>query len=78
MNEVLTPFRSPWQNAFGERHLTRVLREYQWYYNNVRPHLSLDGNSPVPRDVDGEEHGEHILSVSYLGGLHHQYYRAAA
>jgi transposase InsO family protein len=55
-----------------------IRREYQHYYNQVRPHLSLNRNSPVPREADGEEHGERILSEPYLGGLHHRYYRAAA
>jgi len=46
-----------WPDVLDERHLTRVLREYQHYYNQVRPHLSLNRNSSVPRGVDGEEHG---------------------
>ena len=38
--------------AVGERHLVRSLREFVAYYNEVRPHSNLDGNSPVPRRVD--------------------------
>ena len=38
----------------GERHLLRVLREYARYYNEGRAHLSLGGNSPIPRFVEDE------------------------
>ena len=60
--------------AFGERHLRRVLTEYVAYYNESRPHQSLDGNAPVPRRV--EPVGE-IIATPVLGGLHHRYSRAA-
>jgi len=60
---------------FGTRHLLRTLREYVAYYNESRPHQSLDRNSPVPRQVEGE--GE-IICTPVLGGLHHRYSRAAA
>ena len=58
--------------AFGERHLRRILREYEEYYNEARPHLSLDRNSPEPHRA--EVFGE---ASAYLGGLHHRYFRAA-
>ena len=36
--------------VLGEQHLERALREYvERYYNPARPHMSLDGNSPVAR-----------------------------
>jgi putative transposase len=35
--------------AIGERHLLRLLQEYQSYYNASRSHQSLDGNAPEPR-----------------------------
>ena len=58
----------------GERHLLRVLREYQAYYNESRPHQSLDGAPPVPRVVEAV--GQ-IVAQPVLGGLHHRYSRAA-
>ena len=61
--------------AFGERHLLRLIREYVAYYNESRCHMSLDGNSPVPRLVESE--GE-IIGTPVLGGLHHRYGRTAA
>ncbi len=39
--------------ALGERHLSRVLQEYIEYYNESRCHLSLEGNAPELRLVDG-------------------------
>jgi transposase InsO family protein len=61
--------------ALGERHLVRVLQSYVTYYNESRPHLSLDRNSPLPRAVDNGT-GE-IVAVPHLGGLHHRYARVA-
>jgi transposase InsO family protein len=58
----------------GRRHLLRVLREYVEYYNESRPHQSLDRNSPVPRRVEAV--GE-VCARPMLGGLHHRYFRAA-
>jgi hypothetical protein len=60
----------------NERHLYRILREYVEYYNESRAHLSLDGNSPVPREVEPPSSGT-VVAVPYLGGLHHRYTRAA-
>lgn len=53
-------------------HLRRVLKTYADYYNNDRPHLALDQDSPDPRPV--EAHGR-LSSRSILGGLHRRYYR---
>ena len=60
----------------GETHLCKILREYVEYYNKVRPHLSLNRNSPLPRKVEPPEKGE-VIAVPYLNGLHHKYARAA-
>ena len=59
---------------FGRRHLLRTLLEYVEYYNESRPHQSLDRNSPAPREV--ESIGE-VTAKPVLGGLHHRYFRAA-
>jgi len=63
--------------VLGERHLHRVLTEYLDYYHNSRCHLSLDRNSPTPRDVEPPSLGE-VVSIPQVGGLHHRYTRRAA
>ena len=35
-----------------ENHLGRILKEYVHYYNESRPHLSLERNAPIPRSVE--------------------------
>ena len=57
---------------FGERHLRHLLHLNQKYYHEVRTHLSLHKDAPVPRAV---RTAGHLLSVPILGGLHHQYVR---
>jgi len=37
--------------VFGERHLRHLLKSYQNYYNEVRPHLSLQKDAPARRHV---------------------------
>jgi len=58
--------------VFGERHLRYLLRSYANYYNQTRPHLSLNKDSPISRAVKAVGR---ILPVPILGGLHHQYVR---
>ena len=60
----------------SENHLRRILTEYVRYYNTSRAHMALDGNSPVPRQVDPPSSGE-VIAEPVLGGLHHRYRRAA-
>ena len=62
--------------VLSERHLVCILTEYFEYYHNSRPHLSLDRNSPTPRDVEPPSRGE-VISTGQVGGLHHRYSRAA-
>lgn len=45
---------------------------YMKYYNEVRTHLSLEKDAPVPRTVGTVGH---ILCRPILGELHHQYVR---
>jgi putative transposase len=59
---------------FNEKHLRKVLEEYVDYYNTARPHLSLDCNAPIPRDVEPAGTGK-IVATPILGGLHHYYHR---
>jgi transposase InsO family protein len=58
--------------VFGERHLSRVLRSYQEYYNSSRTHLSLGKDAPHGRPIQAIGR---ILPTPVLGGLHHRYIR---
>jgi len=60
----------------GENHLRRILASYQTYYNEARTHLSLERNSPVPRELEPRSKGR-VVAIPHLGGLHHRYQRAA-
>ncbi len=62
--------------VLNEDHLRRILKEYVRYYNESRPHLSLAGNAPDPRDVEPPTRGP-VAADLVLGGLHHRYRRAA-
>jgi putative transposase len=94
MRLVKTPVRAPRANAIAERfvrtvraecldlqlilnqrHLERVLRVYVDHYNRERPHRTLRLRPPEPDD----RHEELLkLRRDRLGGLMHEYYRAAA
>ena len=58
--------------VFGERHLRWVLFAYAAYYNETRPHRSLQKDTPLRRAV--QRIGE-VAAIPVLGGLHHQYVR---
>jgi len=60
---------------FNAAHLRRALRAYVDYYNNHRPHLALNKDSPNSRPV---EHVGAIVSRPVLGGLHHRYGRKSS
>ena len=62
--------------VLSESHLKRILTNYFEYYHHSRPHLSLDRNSPTPREVESPSQGE-VISIRQVGGLHHRYSRAA-
>jgi putative transposase len=62
--------------VLGEAHLRRILKEYFHYYHNFRTHLSLDRNSPIPREVELPARGQ-VIAIPQVGGLHHFYRRAA-
>jgi putative transposase len=62
--------------VLSEGHLKRILASYLEYYHGSRPHLSLDRNSPTPREVEPPWQGE-VVSIPQVGGLHHRYTRAA-
>jgi transposase InsO family protein len=63
--------------VLGERHLLRMLREHARCYNLDRPHMSLSGDAPAQRAVEGPEKGK-VIALPRIGGLHHRYTRQAA
>jgi transposase InsO family protein len=62
--------------VLNERHLKRILSSYFVYYHESRAHLSLDRNSPIPREIERPERGK-VVAIPQVGGLHHRYCRAA-
>jgi putative transposase len=61
--------------TLNERHLSRTVAKYVDYYNCARPHQGNDQRTPVPlEDTDGKGG---IIAFPILGGLHHDYRRAA-
>jgi len=68
--------------VFGENHLEFLLREYEQYYNTVRPHQGL-GNKPIgvialPPPAPNELEPSQVQCESRLSGLLRHYYRKAA
>ncbi len=61
---------------FNEAHLKKILISYFDYYHQSRTQLSLERNSPMPREVEPPSRGE-VISTPLVGGLHHRYTRAA-
>ena len=61
----------------GEAHLRRVLKEYARYFNQARPHQGIGQQLPEAEpDRSGGDHGR-VMAFPVLGGLHHDYRRAA-
>ena len=54
-----------------------ILKECISYYNQVRTHLSLHKDSPVPRPEKPPDLGR-VTKIRRVGGLHHEYTRLAA
>jgi putative transposase len=63
--------------VLDEVHLRRILGKYFEYYNRARCHLSLAGDAPEPRGIQGPELGE-VVEIPEVGRLHHRYERTAA
>jgi transposase InsO family protein len=66
---------------YGDTHLNGLLEEYRCFYNTARPHMKLDGESPVkalpdtsrPTKIRELSDGRRLVSISWLWGLHHSY-----
>jgi transposase InsO family protein len=67
-----------WLLILNRRHLEHVLRVYVDHYNSERPHRALDLRSPQARSAVELPACHPIHRRNRLGGLIHEYYRAAA
>jgi putative transposase len=67
-----------WLLILNRRHLENVLRVYVDHYNRQRPHRALELRPPDPdAPQEGPGMGK-IHRCDRLGGLIHEYHRAAA
>src|SRR6266516_858197 len=67
-----------WLLILGRRHLERLLRVYTEHYNRERPHRGLALLPPEPATAAGLAAADEIKRRDRLGGLIHEYHRAAA
>jgi putative transposase len=63
--------------VFNEGSLRRHLQSFLDYYHGTQTHLGLQKDAPEPRQVQPPGAGR-IISIPYVGGLHHKYERRAA
>ena len=63
----------------NEKQLHRVLNAYVHYFNQARPHQGIGQQIPEPHmgPFSPDHESGKIISFSVLGGLHHDYRRAA-
>jgi putative transposase len=69
-----------WLLILGRGHLEQVLRVYVQHYNQHRPHRALSLRAPDPPaelTVAGKDQPGRVRRHDLLGGLLHQYRRAA-
>lgn len=62
---------------FNQGQLHRILTQYLDYYHKIRPHKSLEDDSPEGREIQDDTEQD-IVALPILGGLHHHYIRRAA
>ena len=67
-----------WLLILNRRHLEGVLRVHVDHYNRERPHRALDLQPPDPDEPPSRSTVSEIRRRDKLGGLLHEYYRAAA
>ena len=64
----------------SQRHLEYLLAEYVEYYNNVRTHQTLGGETPVKKSTPSPltlVKDTKLKAKPILGGLYHDYQKAA-
>ena len=63
----------------SQSHLQNLLSEYMGYYNNVRTHQTLGGETPVKtvKPPPSKIKDTILISKPILGGLYHDYQKAA-
>jgi putative transposase len=69
-----------WLPIVGRGHLEQILRIYVEHYNRHRPHRALGLESPSPATGlthAGEDRRTRVYRRDLLGGLLHEYRRAA-
>ena len=79
VERLIGSIRREWLNhviVYNDRHLKRLLRSYFAYYHTARTHLALDKQCPQRRHIEHPSQGR-IIAFPHLGGLHHEYRRAA-
>jgi putative transposase len=63
---------------FQEKQLYRLLKAYVVYFNQARPHQGLRQRIPDPSSPSAPfPNPSQVIAVPVLGGLHHDYRRAA-
>ena len=68
-----------WLLVIGQGHLDRILRVYVEHHNQHRPHraLRLEPPDPARPGIIAEDHSARVHRRDLLGGLLHEYRRAA-
>ena len=66
-----------WLLILGRRHLEHGLRIYVHHYNRERPHRGLALTQHEPPEIKPSAGGD-VHRHGRLGGLIHEYYKAAA
>src|SRR2546428_662376 len=67
-----------WLLILGRRHLESVLSAYAAHYNRERPHRALALHPPEPATAIPRPNTSRIERRDVLGGLIHEYHRAAS
>jgi hypothetical protein len=64
---------------FHEKQLSRLLQAYVVFFNQARPHQGTRQRIPDPPPLSAppSNQSSKVLAIPVLGGLHHDYRRAA-
>ena len=58
-----------------DRHLQNFAQQYVRYFNKARPHQGI--GQRIPDGPVKDNHAGKVIAIPVLGGLHHDYRRAA-